>query len=315
MNTRGSTGEGRPAFDDDFHQMIVDNLADGVYYVDRERRITYWNRGAERISGYAADAMVGRRCYDDILAHVDAAGRQLCREGCPLAATLADAGVREAEVWLRHRDGHRVPVRVRVAPVRAADGTVVGAVEAFDDATRLQEARGRARAAAHDALTDELTGLPNRRHFDAALAGRLENFARYGWPFALLIADIDHFKQINDAYGHVAGDAVLRVVAATIAGGVRSGDHVARWGGEEFVVLAEGCSAATARSDAERVRRLVASATVTTDLGPIGASISVGATLAVSGDTPERIFERADRALYRAKNGGRDRVEVLEAEP
>ena len=116
---------------DDVEWAVMDNLYDGAYYVDRGRRIRYWNRGAERLTGYADADVVGQFCFDNILNHVDGSGTALCRSLCPLAATMRDGGPREAEVFLRHREGHRVPVQVRTAPVRNRDGAVIGGVVAM----------------------------------------------------------------------------------------------------------------------------------------------------------------------------------------
>jgi diguanylate cyclase (GGDEF)-like protein/PAS domain S-box-containing protein len=296
--------------DDAFHKSLVDHLAEGVYYVDRRRCIQYWNLGATNITGFHADEVVGRRCTDGILAHVDEAGRELCRALCPLVASMRADEPREVEVWLRHQDGHRVPVRVRTTPIHDDEGRVVGAVETFDDSSRLLDARAQAAAASRDALSDQLTGLPNRRHLDAALAARLEDLRRYGWPFGLLIADIDHFKDVNDTYGHDVGDAALRSVAATIGGGVRSGDLAGRWGGEEFVVLANGGDERSLGEVGERLRALVASSRVMAAGSELGVRISVGAAAARRSDGPHELLARADAALYDAKAAGRDRVVV-----
>jgi diguanylate cyclase (GGDEF)-like protein len=148
--------------------------------------------------------------------------------------------------------------------------------------------------------------------FDAALNGRLENLSRYGWAFGLLIADIDHFKQVNDRHGHAFGDAVLECVAATLQGAVRAGDIVARWGGEEFAVLVEASDDAGLRETAERIRMLVAESEVRREGIVVSARVSVGGTLATSGDTLESLFARADGALYAAKESGRNRIELTQ---
>ncbi len=299
-------------FGADLHKVIVDNMADGVYYVDAERTLTYWNKGAERISGYSAAEIVGRHCYDNILAHVDDQGRSLCHSLCPLAATMLDGEAREVSVWLRHLDGYRKPVRLRTAPVRDATGTIVGGVEVFSDASAVVQAVEDADRARRDALTDGLTGLPNRRMFDAALSGRLENLGRYGWRFGLLIVDIDHFKQVNDMYGHVIGDAVLQGVGATLQGAVRAGDIVARWGGEEFAVLVEASDDAGLRETAERIRVLVAQSEARRETLAVSVRVSVGGTLALPVDTAESLLARADGALYGAKHSGRNRIEIAQ---
>jgi diguanylate cyclase (GGDEF)-like protein/PAS domain S-box-containing protein len=299
-------------FDGAFHKALVDNLVDGVYFVDPGREIKYWNPGAERITGYGPGDVVGHRCFDNILDHVDSQGYSLCRTECPLAATMRDGQPREVSVWLRHADGHRKPVLVRTAPVRSVDGTIVGAVEVFSDDSALLRAVAGADRASHDALTDDLTGLPNRRLFDAALSGRLENLARYGWRFGLLIVDIDHFKGVNDSLGHAFGDAALAGVAASLSGAVRTGDILARWGGDEFAVLVESSNEAGLMETAARLQALVATSQVR--LGGLSRTVqvSIGGALAGPVDSAATLFARADGALFAAKHAGRNRIEISE---
>jgi diguanylate cyclase (GGDEF)-like protein/PAS domain S-box-containing protein len=293
-------------------QAIIENMADGVYFVDPHRKITYWNAGAEHISGYGRDAVVGRRCYDNILNHVDQSGRVLCHTACPLARTIRDGKPREASIWLRHSEGFRRPVRVRTAQVRDAQGRVIGGVEVFSDDTAYVTASEAAEKAEHDALTDALTGLPNRRYFDSSLAVRLENLTRYGWRFGVLIVDIDRFKRVNDESGHVFGDLVLKSVGQTLVGAVRAGDIVSRWGGEEFAVIVEASDAAGLADTAERLRTLVARSEVRGDGRRRVVHVSVGGALATSEDTAGTLLTRADAALYRAKAAGRNRSSIDE---
>ena len=299
--------------DNDLHKTIVENLADGVYLVDRGRTITYWNQGAERISGYDSGQLVGHRCYDNILGHLDSRGNSLCLSACPLAQTMDDGEPREVALWLTHADGHRKPVRVRTAPVRDASGQIIGAVEVFSDDSAVLRVKEDADRARRDALTDDLTGLPNRRLFDAALAGRLENLVRYGWQFGFLIADIDHFKTVNDTLGHVFGDAVLTGVAATLRGAVRAGDVLARWGGDEFTVLVEAPTGADLLDAAQRLCALVGQSEVRLAGTSRSVRVSVGGTRAQPDDSAETIFARADGALYHAKQSGRNRIEIAES--
>jgi diguanylate cyclase (GGDEF)-like protein/PAS domain S-box-containing protein len=293
-----------------FHRSLVENLAEGVYFVDPERTIKYWNPGAERLAGFSANDMVGRHCFDNLLAHVDAEGNSLCHSTCPLAATIRDGQPREATVWLRHREGYRKPVQVRTAVVRDGSGRVIGGVESFLDATAAVMAASDLDRARRDALTDDLTGLPNRRMFDGALSGRLENLRRYGWAFGLLIVDIDLFKSVNDKHGHAAGDAVLASVAKTIVGAIRAGDVVARWGGEEFAVLVEASDTAGLVDAAERIRILVARSHARFEGRQLPVTVSLGGSLAGPDDSAESLFARTDEALYAAKRAGRNRAKT-----
>jgi diguanylate cyclase (GGDEF)-like protein/PAS domain S-box-containing protein len=291
-----------------FERELLQNLPDGVYFVDSERHITYWNRAAEQISGFEPGEVVGRQCFDNILRHVDDSGRLLCAEGCPLAATIADGKTRSAHVYLHHRRGHRVPVSVKASAIRDSNGRIVGAVETFHDDSPRAEAVERSQRLQQEALLDPLTGVGNRRYAEAMLANRLDEMNRYGWPFALLFIDVDHFKQINDQHGHDVGDRVLGVVARTLTGLARAHDFVGRWGGEEFVMLVAGVDPTDLGKVAERVRVLVQSAGLRGKDRGVDVSVSIGAVLAQPGDTSHSLVRRADQLMYRSKLGGRNRV-------
>jgi two-component system, cell cycle response regulator len=177
--------------------------------------------------------------------------------------------------------------------------------EAFNSmVVALQEANDRLELLA---TTDTLTGAYSRRKFNELVSGEVERARRYGHSLSLFILDIDHFKLVNDTHGHDAGDIVLRELADIIRAETRSADALARWGGEEFVVLAPGVGDRGCAELAERVRTAVA-AHAFSGVGRVTASLGVAEY--ARGDTPDMLFARADRALYDAKEGGRDRVEV-----
>ncbi len=291
-----------------FYRKLLDSLTDGVYFVDRDRRITSWNHGAERITGYAADEVVGSFCWNNLLRHVDCEGKELCHNGCPLAATVADGADRDADVALLHKGGHRVPVKVRSSAIRDASGEIIGAVETFQDETEHHETRQRAEELRRLAFLDPLTGVGNRRWAEAEMASRLGEAQRHGFTFGLLFVDVDRFKSVNDRYGHETGDAVLRLVATTLRHAARGHDFVGRWGGEELVVLAAHCPGATLGAVGERLRVLVESSRTPTPAGPVSVTVSIGAALARAEDTPETLVARADALMYRAKAEGRNRV-------
>lgn len=160
-------------------------------------------------------------------------------------------------------------------------------------------------------LTDSLTGLANRRRLDEALATEIERARRYGSRLAFVLLDIDHFKRVNDEYGHGVGDAVIRAVADTLQSQVRESDVAARWGGEEFAVLLPETGAEAAAACAERIRAALERAQVPPVAWTLSASLGV-AELA-PGEDPHSLVKRADDALYRAKDAGRNRVVVAEA--
>jgi diguanylate cyclase (GGDEF)-like protein/PAS domain S-box-containing protein len=292
---------------DNLYHAILDNLYDGVYFVDCDRKITYWNKGSERITGYPAAEVVGSRCFDNILMHVDSQGTLLCKKLCPLAATILDGVERTADVYLRHKDGHRVSVNIRITPLRNERGEITGGVEVFTENSQKLSAIARMEAFEKLAYLDPLTGTANRRYAEITLHARHEEFQRYGWPFGVVFIDIDRFKSINDECGHGAGDEVLKMVAKTLMNSARSFDVVARWGGDEFIAVIANVEKEQLIATANRFRTLVEQSSRVP--GPVQqVTISVGATLARSDDTETTVLERADRFMYESKSAGKNRV-------
>ena len=294
-----------------FYKDILDSLQDGIYYLDRERIITYWNRGAEKLTGYQAEQVIGRSCRDNILNHVNEQGVVLCRDHCPMAATMLDGKPREAYVYLHHSEGHRVPVKIRSAPIRDDDGQIVGAVEIFNKGTSSENTERRIRQLQQTVLLDPLTSIGNRRHLESRLKIRMLEFKENRGPFGLLFCDIDHFKTINDAYGHSLGDKVLRMVAQTLRTNIRETDTMGRWGGEEFLVLLQEVDAELMQMIAEKLLNLVRhSHLFLPDKRVLSTTISIGGTLIRNEDTVDSLIDRADRLMYRSKADGRDRFTI-----
>ena len=287
---------------------VLENLHDGLDFTDTHRVITFWNHAAERITGYTAAEVLGRSCAANILVHVDTDGRSLCRGLCPLAMTMADSVGREAEVFLRHKDGHRVPVLVRTGPLKDRQGQVVGGIELFTDLSNILANNSRVRELEQLALLDNLTQLANRTYLLREIEARFEEMRRYGIPFGLLFMDIDFFKRFNDTYGHDVGDAVLKLVANTFVANSRAFDVYGRWGGEEFVGVIRSIDAEDLVVLGNRMRVLVNQSFLMHDEARLGVSISLGATVAKPDDTAESLIKRADQLLYRSKKEGRNRL-------
>jgi diguanylate cyclase (GGDEF)-like protein/PAS domain S-box-containing protein len=284
-----------------FYRSVLDNLSDGVYFVDRELRITYWNRGAERITGYMAGEVIGKRCSDNLLVHVDDRGRQLCFVGCPVSATIRDQEQHVADVYLSHKEGYRIPVNVRVAPIVGPEGAVVGAVEVFSDISARKRTERRAMELEHLAYRDALTGIGNRRFAEMKVRHAIEEVKRFGSSIGLLMIDLDSFKLVNDRHGHAAGDALLSSVALTLEKSIRVGSTVGRWGGDEFVLLGGEVKPEQLTRFAERARSLIGASAVIVNGARVGVTASVGATMLQADDTMESAVARADALMYGSK--------------
>jgi diguanylate cyclase (GGDEF)-like protein/PAS domain S-box-containing protein len=287
---------------------VMDGVHDGVYIMDLDRRILFWNRAAERITGFPANEAIGIRCRDNLLIHVDANGTSLCaKELCPAHQSMRDGAEKEAEVYLHHKDGHRLPITTKIFPLRDKKGEIVGAVEVFTDNRNVRELTERMEELEKMALLDQLTQVGNRHYADIQLRYALNEMQRYGWPFAVFLLDIDEFKRVNDSYGHSIGDMALQMMARTLSSILRSSDVVSRWGGEEFVIIIKN-PGDRLRKIGDRMRLLIARSGIETAEGMLSMTVSIGATFARPDDTPEGLLLRADRLMYESKKAGRDRV-------
>jgi len=296
-----------------FYNNLLDHLYDGVFLVDCNRKITYWNSGAEKLTGYKATEVVGKLCSDNILMHVSDKGRHLCKTSCPTLKTISDGRLREKILYLHHKAGHRVPVMNCVAPIKDQGGEIIGAVNIFSDNSAKVAVMQRIEELQAMALSDPLTQLGNRRYAEMNLQSRLDEMRRYEWKFGALFIDIDNYKRINDTYGHEIGDKVLLMVARTLMNNVRSFDTVTRWGGEEFVAMIVNVTAAQLLSIAEKLCVLVAESGFAVNTEEAHITVSIGATLARTEDTVETLIKRADELMYRSKAGGGNRVTAEDA--
>ncbi|KTG16176.1 MULTISPECIES: PAS domain S-box protein [unclassified Guyparkeria] len=261
-------------------------------------RIERVNDAFTRLTGYTSAEVVDRnpdfldseRARDDILPGISEA---LSRHGCW-----------EGEVNRRHKDGHEVPLWESICAVSNADGEIEHYVSVFHD---ISEQKRVERELEHLASHDRLTGAYNRGRIYELLEAAETARQRYGTPFSVLMFDIDHFKRINDTYGHQTGDDVLVELSRRVDDLLRLPDHFGRWGGEEFLIIATHTPLNGAVKLAERIREAIGNEPFPE---PGQVTISVGVAEMRDGLTIKGLEAVADRALYQAKNGGRNRVQV-----
>lgn len=295
-----------------FYKDLLDNLYDGIYFVDLERQITYWNHGAERIAGYSADEVIGNRCMDNLLMHVDPNGETLCNTACPITKTIENNNCQEAEVFLHHKNGQRVPVIVRTSPILGTDGKVIGAVETFSDNSKMVLEREQINVLKDEVTKDALTGISNRKYMNMILKNSFNEFNEFGFKFGLLFIDIDNFKLVNDQFGHNTGDEILMMVAHTLDQNIRTSDYISRWGGEEFVGIIFNIDLYGLSLIAEKLRMLVEESHLSINDDNVGVTVSIGGALVRPGETMESIIDRADRLMFQCKSKGRNRILVSE---
>lgn len=280
----------------------------GHWRVDLVRWTIQWSDQAYRIHGLepgvrmSIEASIGQYLPDDA---------ESVRETLKHAVAAGEAFEYQGRIMLpggeiRHVKSHGSVEMSRSGKPVGIFGTIQDVTQTVENARMLEEARSTAEEAAN---TDMLTGLPNRRHtlafLERALAGARDN----GAPLAVAVLDIDHFKRINDNYGHAIGDVVIRRVGQRAKASLREEDMVGRFGGEEFVCILQRSSAQAAEIVAERVRKAIETARGPDD-GPAHVTVSIGLAVYGGEASVEELLQRADEALYRAKREGRNRLRM-----
>ena len=295
---------GLPAGEDPFRQLVECTHEYAIYLLDREGHIRSWNAGAERIKGYSAAEIVGQP-FAVLFSPREAALRP--RE---LLDEAAERGRTTAEGWRVRRDGTQFWADSVITALHDHDGELYGFAVITRDVTEkkqqeeeLRRSQDRSRRYWTAAISDALTGAFNRRYLESHLRGAIDrgDAARA----ALLLFDIDHFKRINDDHGHDAGDVVLKRVAEVARQLSRDSDMLFRLGGDEFVLYLPGVGLQGARVIAQRLREAVAHSA---PAGGRAVTISVGVAERRPEDDVESWLRAADKALYGAKQAGRNRV-------
>ena len=289
-------------------KQITDVLGEGIFLVDSDGKIIFANPEAIRLIGYSLDEIDGVLIHEFIYKQ-QADGTLYKPEDNPLWDAIAsgnnytdDDGVFTCKTSLL------MPISL-VCRAIFKDDMLDGAVIAFRDITEqkkhLQSLEAINELLEKQATTDTLTGMFNRMKFNKSLTNEIERAERYNTPLSLIIFDIDHFKKVNDAYGHLAGDDVLKRLTKLVSTNIRQMDIFARWGGEEFVITTPETHFEGAIKLAEKLRSKIEAYDFSE---PQKVTTSFGVATLQSKDTNITLVNRADEALYRAKEGGRNQV-------
>ncbi len=296
------------------HRLIANFASDVIWTMGVDGSITYISPSVEAVRGLTpAEAM--RQTLDEILTP---ASQAISIDYMVQLHADVQAGrppqTFRGELEYRCKDGSTVWTEVMVQPVLREDGSVeelLGVTRSIAEHKRLlhqlqtaNEAAERANAElSRIAITDSLTGVWNRRHFETMAGNAMAQAIRYQHPLSMLLLDIDHFKMVNDRHGHQVGDQVLIELTQLLSQAIRRTDMLARWGGEEFVVVMPYCAESEAMQLAEKIRRLV-------EIHPFSGighmTVSLGVAEFMANETLENWFSRIDKALFEAKSGGRN---------
>jgi diguanylate cyclase (GGDEF)-like protein/PAS domain S-box-containing protein len=275
---------------------IMESARDAIIMIDDKGNVTFWNPAAERLFGYSREEVMGKELHRLMIQ--DERLYEMYKEAFKrfqLRGKVTAAG-KTIELKAKHKDGREIDVELSLSALKIKDAWyAVGIVRDISDRKRFEELLYR----------DPLTNIYNRRFFMQMLEQEMERTRRNGKPFSIIMLDLDHFKSVNDRFGHAAGDMVLKSVADMIKGRIRKTDYFARWGGEEFIILLPETSVEDAAGLAEELRKHLNSMTLP-EVGRVTASFGVAGYR--TSDTIDTILMRADSMLYEAKDAGRNCV-------
>jgi diguanylate cyclase (GGDEF)-like protein/PAS domain S-box-containing protein len=294
----------------DFFRSILENLHVAVYAVDRHAKILFWNDGAERITGYLRQDVIGRVHQDNFLGETDAEDNELSGPLAPASAAVRDGKALRAQISLRHKSGHRVPVQLWAFPIRDAEGAIVGAAESFEETISVADWDRRQTKLATYGCIDHASGVLNHGMIQSHLRESLGMFAEHHLPFSILCIQIDHLESVQERDGPGAVAAVLRVVGLTLENSLRPTDFLGRWQENQFLAILTECSGAEIARAAERLRRMVSASQIAWWGDRLPVTISLGGTAAKDNDSVEAIILRAEEALQESATAGGNRTTV-----
>jgi len=291
-------------------RIIVNSMDEGLMIVEADGRIQYANPACDRYLGYGPNELAGLTLGDLLMPAVTDDYLAYFSAWLDQQETERFRGARE--VLIRQRDGALRAMDLTLTPMHGREPLFVALLHDITHHKQSENALQRA------ALLDPLTKIANRRHFDSFLEKEWQRAIRSGEPLSLIVLDVDHFKLYNDTLGHAAGDACLQQVAASLqAHALRPTDLAARYGGEEFVLLFAETSAENAAALAESIRYRIEALRQPNPRSPtsqwITVSIGVATMAPTQLDAIESLFVAADRAMYRAKEAGRNQVCAVQA--
>ena len=286
--------------DGDLYKLLLDQFEDGIYVVDRDRRILYWNGGAERITGYYAHEIVGRFCQSDLLMHCDASGMVMCGNACPLKDVMENGSPYECKLYLRHRHGHRIPVNIRSQAICEANGERVGAVEVFKEATE-DVLPDLSNLAAYNCLDE--TGALKRPYGEMKARQALEALNLFGIPFAWIRIALDDIDEHERRYGQGMVAGAVKMIAETIATNLKTLDWLTYWDRGKFRIEARGYTPAELAQLQETLRMLVSKSTLKWWGDAVRLTVSIVGRMAERGDTLEGLERWESRATAGGSQG------------
>jgi diguanylate cyclase (GGDEF)-like protein/PAS domain S-box-containing protein len=297
--------------DPQIYQTVLEELQTGVYIVDRSRRIRFWNEGAEQITGYLRQDVVGRFLREHFLGVGDTSKDLDSDPDDPINLALRDGKSSNLDVSILHKNGYRVPIVLRTNPIRNSRGAVVGVAESFEKNRSASDWTRRQSAFADFGCLDAVTGVAAQSFMETQLRENLTTFAEHSIPFGILLIQIDHLDQLRASRGPGILPTILRIVAQSVENCLRPTDLVGCWSDNRFIAVLMECKESEVALVGNRVRKMIGSAEIEWWGDKFSVTSSVGGTGCRNGDNSEQLVARADASLQESIGKDGNCVTVL----
>lgn len=296
--------------DDYFFKLLFENIFEGLYIVNSDKKVLYWNKSAEIITGYKSEDLLNNCISEKTVKYLDKNGNRLNVEDLPISKCLHTGNIVSQKCVVIHKKNVLIPVLITAIPIKDSLNGILGAAEIILDDTAHEDLEKAHERLKESSTKDPLTNLFNRSETLERINLEIEKASRYEMPICLCICDIDDFKSINDRWGNHVGDIILRSVSEILHQNLRRTDVIGRYGGEEFIILLPLIDLHRAIIAVEKLKKAVESTTIEI-IEPKKIKLSFGLTQIVSNDSLEDFIDRAESALYKAKKLGKDRIEIF----
>ncbi len=289
------------------YQNLLDNLYEGIYYVDLKKTIKYWSSGAKRITGYSSDEVLGKRCSANILKPQSLDGKEMCKTNCILTYILKTKSFAQTEIYITHKDGHKVLIALRVAPMFDHTGKIVGITQIFTDSKEKIDLDEKEAESRKTAYFDPITKLPNRNSFEMLLNSTFSGFRRNIWSFGVFLFTIDNLNKFRNMYSLVIRNNILRKVCDAVADNLRPFDTLGKWSEQEFAAIVINLDEEKLTMIGERIKTLINKIALPVGKGSIKITLSIGASIATQNDSSEILMSRVKSHLEQSIRKGGNR--------
>lgn len=283
------------------YRNLIENLYEGLFYVDKDRRIKFWSKGAEKITGYSKYEAINNVCSEDFLDPTDADGKKRINDSSLFAQTIKNGVSKQYELTIKHKDGHKIPVAIRISPTFDNKDNIAGATQLFTDNRDHLEHLVTNSEEYQQSFIDPVTKLPNKVSLEMSINNRLSEFRRYNRPFGLLFFEIDNFDKLDNIYGDEFDENVLTTISKLVLEDIRPFDIAGRYSEKEFAIILVSVDEDSVNIIGNRLKDIVENTEFIIGKGSLDITLSISGIIATQIDSSELLIEKSQETTNKCK--------------